>query len=83
MRAFRQMLSRLKDNFIIFEAWSRDKLLGMVPGTQFTIFVYLFFFFRALLYSRTHFRYRTFVLVKQEHCADQYLTLFNFFLPKR
>ncbi len=40
MHAFRQMLSRLKDNFIIFEAWSSDKLLGIVPNVP-TIFVYL------------------------------------------
>jgi hypothetical protein len=35
MRVFRQMLSRLKDNFIIFEAWTSDKLLGTVPNVPY------------------------------------------------
>jgi hypothetical protein len=59
MRAFRQMLSRLKDNFIIFEAWSSDKLLGMVPNLPYLYTGTCSVFFRALLYSHTHFRYRT------------------------
>ena len=42
-KIFRQMLSRLKDNFIIFEAWSGDTLLGIstfLTGLRIHIILY-------------------------------------------